>query len=96
MLCRLALTKEAIMGFFRRIEEHGTLMSRMMRRTGADVGNIEGKGGESALRSAIFRCIACTSADSCRDWLADAEPGSPPPAFCRNAELFRSLVDAEP
>jgi hypothetical protein len=96
MLRRLAATEEATMGLFRRIEEHGTLMSRMMRRTGADVGNIEGKGGESALRNAIFRCITCTSAESCRDWLDQAEPGSPPPAFCRNAHLFRSLADAEP
>lgn len=83
------------MGLFRRIEEHGTLMSRMMRRTGANVAQIEGYGGESALRNAITRCIACTNEEACRSWLAEAEPGSTPPAFCRNAELFKNLADAD-
>lgn len=83
------------MGLFRRIENHGTLMSRMMRRTGADLAHIDGYGGESALRNAIVRCIGCSHGEECRAWLSDAEQGSQPPSFCRNARLFTSLADAK-
>lgn len=83
------------MGLFRRIEEHGTLMSRMMRRTGVNLAHIDGYGGESALRGAIARCIGCPHGEACGAWLAEAEQGAPPPAFCRNAQLFGALADAE-
>lgn len=83
------------MGLFRRIEEHGTLMRRMMRLTGVNLAQIDGYGGESALRNAIVRCIGCSNGEECRAWAAKAEQGSPPPAFCRNAELFTALAEPD-
>ncbi|MGH6922585.1 MAG: DUF6455 family protein [Propylenella sp.] len=80
------------MGIFKRIEDHGNLMSQMIGRTGADLTNLDGYTGEATFRNAIGRCLTCSHGDECRAWLAEAEQGSAPPGFCANAALFGSLA----
>lgn len=80
------------MGLFRRIMDRGELMGSMFQRTGADVTGLDDNRAETVVRAAMCRCLACRSEDACRAFLEQAPEGAEPPAFCRNAELLRSLT----
>jgi hypothetical protein len=79
------------MGLLRHFEEHADLLSAMMRRTGVQIDEGGGYMAESLLRQAITACYMCRDAAACRTWLATAEEGSQPPAFCPNRRLLESL-----
>lgn len=76
---------------FDRFETRGNLLSAMMRRTGADLASAGGLAAENTVRQAINRCLLCRAEEQCKGWLASAEQGAKPPAFCPNAALLSAL-----
>jgi hypothetical protein len=77
------------MGFIQKLSGAAGRMSRMLRLTGAAKGlaSLE----EASFRSAQMRCLSCQDTEACEKFLAEAAPGSPPPAYCKNKELIERL-----
>ena len=70
------------------------LMDDMMQVVGVDIlAAIDLDGGESYVR-ARANCRGCTCKSVCRDWLGEHSQGTPP-EFCKNANFFRAVLDAD-
>lgn len=85
--------EDETMSLISRIDHKAQLMGEMMRCVGADLSAMADITGESQLRNAMWRCMACRKGDACEAWLASAKPGSPAPDFCNNAGLFNDMRD---
>lgn len=80
--------------WMRRISASADRMGRMATTVGTDLGEAleHGTLGPSGLRSAVARCQGCSDACACDSWLDTHAAGADvPPAYCRNAALFREL-----
>lgn len=66
----------------------------MARACGVDLSAAirEGILTEADYALAVERCRRCPEPDLCRSWLKDAKPGSAPPEFCINRNLWQELV----
>jgi len=80
------------MSLISRIDRKAQLMGEMMRCVGVDLATMPEFAGETAMRNAMWRCLACRNGDACASWLASAKPGTPAPDFCTNAETFNDAV----
>ena len=80
------------MSIISKFTEHMDLMAQMFARTGASDTRAWSQSTESELKQAMYRCSACTSTDSCKDWLETAEEGAHPPGFCRNVATIERLM----
>ena len=80
------------MSILKRIDERIGMMGRMMETVGVSSFADTGLALESQLRTAVFRCQACRSADQCGEWLAEHSESASAPSFCPNAEFFSSAV----
>lgn len=79
-----------------KLERHESLVSGMADRRGVDLGEAMLRGDLSGneLRSAIFRCTACSDPDSCEEWQQGHRAGADEtPSYCRNASLFERLAE---
>jgi hypothetical protein len=65
-------------------------MDRVMEHAGVDAGLAARADRGIAFYEARTNCIACRHERACRAWLARAADDTLPPAFCPNAEFFRS------
>lgn len=79
------------MGLMSRIDQRMTLMGEMFRQTDADLSRLPHFGLETRYRSAVARCLGCSSKVKCQQWLAANHQDTAPPAFCRNAGLIAEL-----
>ena len=46
---------------------------------------------EDKIRDTIINCYECKSGETCASWLATADDGVPPPAFCPNRDTILRL-----
>lgn len=85
------------MGFFKKLDHHVNLMTRMAETVHVDLGEAlahESLSGQD-LRSAAMACIGCEGGKECPDWLAGHAQGADvAPTYCRNRALFARLVAA--
>jgi hypothetical protein len=79
-----------------KLDRHERLVERMAEAQGVDIGEamMRGELGANEFRGAVYRCTACTAADSCEHWLADHEDGAGVPEYCRNKAMMERLRDA--
>jgi len=77
-----------------KLERHESLVSGMADRRGVDFSEamLRGELSGNELRSAIFRCTACSDPDGCEQWQQEHSAGAAEtPGYCRNASLFSRL-----
>ena len=73
----------------KRMNEHSSLMGRMMERLGVDTGKLAISGSGTDLANAARRCMSCGAEAECRQYLDDgAAKGAP--GFCPNSGLFKA------
>ena len=77
---------------FHRVERQAHLFGEMMDRVGVNPGAAAREDQGSAFAAACRRCLLCSSAEACRQWL-DTGGADTPPAFCPNA-AYLSRVGA--
>ncbi len=65
------------------------LMDQMMERLHVNPVFAAGVDGGLAWHEARTKCIFCSNAQQCRDWLEGSELLSGPGAFCLNMEFFK-------
>jgi hypothetical protein len=83
------------MGILSRLDERADLLSAMTRRMRVNLDESDGFIAEGLVRQMIMGCMMCRNVESCRAWLADADVGAPPPAFCPNREALLALARAD-
>ncbi|MDF1727085.1 MAG: DUF6455 family protein [Sulfitobacter sp.] len=64
------------------------LMQEMADKCGAASAITPRDDTATSVRGAILTCLRCGEAKTCASWLASAETGATPPAFCPNATRF--------
>ena len=79
------------MGLISRSAEHLELLSQMIDKTGTRLDADLSLVGANKIRSAMIACIGCKHVGACKQWLAEAEEGSPAPDFCANANKFNTM-----
>lgn len=79
------------MGFWHNIAGRLDLMTSMFSRTGMAIGSEVNDCEASKMRNAMFRCLGCRDAETCKHWLAEAGQGSAAPEFCANADYINSV-----
>jgi hypothetical protein len=72
-----------------RVRRQHELMDRMMGRLNVDSAFASRVDGGLAWYEARAKCIFCSSAPQCREWLAASTPSQGPHGFCPNTEFFR-------
>lgn len=80
----------------KKLERHEGLVQAMAQARGVDIGGALATGDLSAteLRSAVFRCTACSDPDACEEWLARHPDGADrTPPYCRNTETLARLAE---
>jgi hypothetical protein len=87
--------EEEPMSILNRIDERTAMMGRMMETVGVGSFANTGLALEGQLRTAFFRCQACSSADQCKIWLAQHGGAAAAPGFCPNAAFFSAGVDRD-
>lgn len=76
------------------LKRHAELVDKMAEARGLDLEEqmLRGKLSFGELEDAVLRCTGCTDPETCQSWLAQQEGTvSDTPAFCRNAQMFRTL-----
>lgn len=75
----------------RHVERQAIRMHEMMDRLDVDPVKLARTAGGDAYAEARTRCLHCTDARACLDWLeADAGASCAEPEFCPNLALFRT------
>ncbi len=80
----------------KKLERHEGLVQAMAKTRGVDLAEALTTGDLSAteLRSAVFRCTACSDPDACEEWLAQHSDGADhTPPYCHNAETLARLAE---
>ncbi|HEY7643980.1 MAG TPA: DUF6455 family protein [Hyphomicrobiales bacterium] len=69
-------------------------MTDVMSRVAVDLDAALKRDNGAVLAGAALRCEYCTTTDACDAWIASHEEGEgcPPPDFCPNSPLLRSVV----
>jgi hypothetical protein len=69
-------------------------MTDVMSRVAVDLDGALRRDNGAVLAGAVLRCECCTRTDACDAWIASHEEGEgcPPPDFCPNSPLLRSLM----
>lgn len=76
------------------LKRHAALIDQMAQARGLDLEEqmLRGKLTVAELEDAVLRCTGCAQPDACEFWLSvQQDTVSEAPAFCRNAEVFRTL-----
>ena len=74
------------------LAEQAALMIRMLQVTGVDDVVLDGA-TEKKISEGFSACCACVDPPACRAFLAGTTNAAPPPDFCANRALFRSILD---
>lgn len=78
------------------LKRHAQLMDQMATTLGLDLEEkaLRGELAFDEIAEAVIRCTGCTGADDCGAWLErNAEGAGDAPAYCRNADLFKTLSE---
>ena len=83
------------------LKRHAALVDTMSQAVGVDLQEAALEGAVSAdqLSDAVLRCTECGQIGACNSWLDARDAGVSArrtPDYCRNAALFRDLVEGEP
>ena len=76
-----------------RLDRHAELFDRMLITLGLRQRMEELKNVGPVYRRATMRCVGCTGADKCADWLDLHETAQEAPDYCRNTALLARLRD---
>lgn len=79
---------------FKRLDRHADLVTRMGDAVGVDIVEQVQRGAvsENQLAGMVTRCVGCTEAQSCEQWLqANPRGAETTPGYCRNKDLFAML-----
>jgi hypothetical protein len=71
------------------VRRQGDLMHKMMRRLNVDAAFASSVDGGLAWYQARTKCLFCSSAPQCSEWLAASEPPGSSRSFCPNADFFQ-------
>ena len=74
-----------------RIDRHADLFERMLTTLGLRDRMSELNNVGPVYRRATMRCVGCTGADDCADWLREHEHAEDAPDYCRNLALLARL-----
>lgn len=92
------------------IQKHARLFDRMGKAVGLDLQEeaIAGRLPFDEIAEAVVRCTKCSAPGACQRWLTKGDAiaqtgygtaanamGDTPPEYCRNADLFAFLQQAE-
>jgi hypothetical protein len=81
----------SLLTIFRKMLHHADLMDSMTVKLGVRDAMANRPGAAGVMRRASNRCLSCTAAGECEDWLATHDSADAAPSFCRNSELFERL-----
>ena len=73
----------------RHVERRARRMHEMMEVLGVDAGRLARLDQGEAYAQARLRCLNCSEAGRCLEWLEHAVPHSAGPEFCGNVDLFK-------
>ena len=76
------------------LKTHEALMNRMADTLGADLDELELRGGlpPEERSEMVNSCTACTDPTGCGHWLDETETAEHPPGYCRNGERIAELA----
>ncbi len=72
----------------RHVERQARRMHEMMDILNVDAGRLARLDQGEAYAAARLRCLDCSEAGRCLDWLEHAVPTAAAPDFCPNVDLF--------
>lgn len=79
-----------------KMDKHAQLVSDMGDALGVDIAEEVQRGNlaPQELRARVFRCMGCTDPEACSSHLAahKGETLSETPTYCRNADMFETLM----
>ncbi len=78
-------------GILARISRHAELFDAMITKLGVRDRMYDLQDTPSAYRRANMRCLSCSSAGECSEWLESNFNPQEAPEFCRNKALFKRL-----
>jgi Family of unknown function (DUF6455) len=80
--------------FLEGLEFHAQNLGSMMERCGVDPARLAQDRLGLTMAAVVRACVACRCPELCQAWLESASGrDNAPPAFCPNAERFRSSGD---
>lgn len=84
-----------MLGFFKKIDRHGTLMGKMAEHVGVDLcdGLADGRLRAVAYREAVMRCTQCNHVEACQNWMQETVSAEAAPPYCCNRVMFAELKD---
>ncbi|MHA6323818.1 DUF6455 family protein [Roseivivax sp. CAU 1753] len=83
--------RESIGAYFTARSDRLGLMAEMFHATGAIKGLKSGVADPNELRSAVYTCLSCENAETCKTWLETAADGASAPSFCPNRPRLERL-----